>query len=120
MLATAIPILLLVFVLQRASTTPLIVLGLALVGFIAISRTYGKLATEMSMQNQNSLEFNSLFGKVSIPISSIKYIDARPWNRGMISIKSSDSYVYFYRNMPGALEAMRELVAINSSIQLKQ
>ena len=120
LLAAALPIVLLVFLMQRASATPLIVLGLAFMGVFAISRTYGRLATEFSMLDRNTLECKTLFGKVLLPVSTIESIDGRPWKRGMIDIKSANTCVYFYRNMPGALEAMREIAAMNSSIKLRQ
>lgn len=99
--------------------TPWYIWGIFLAGPALIVYSYGYVATEVSIKD-GQIKLSSLFAKKSINITDIDRIDVRPWNRGFIIIRTSNTRFFMYRNIPGAIEAMKNIARGNPAIKLKK
>jgi hypothetical protein len=104
---------------SHGQQTPWYIWGLFLAGPALIVYSYGFVATEVSIKD-GQIKLSSLFSKKSINIIDIDRIDVRPWNRGFIIIRTPDTRFFMYRNMPGAIEAIKNIARSNPHIKLKK
>ena len=87
---------------------------------VAIVFSYGSVATEFIIKSEGQMIGSSLFRKKIISITDIRSIDIRRWNRGFIYIRTPGTRLLMYRDMPGALDAMKTIAKNNPGIMLKQ
>lgn len=119
-LATAMPLSLLVLTVANFRDLPWFPRVVAFVGPVLMAWHYANLSIELSLSNGRSLESRSLLRKISVAVTAIVEIDARRWNRGFISIRTPRTTITLYRDAPGALEAMREVARMNPAIRLRE
>ncbi len=122
--ATILPAILIILVILASRsivTTPKFVMIMLVAIAAALIYSCGTIVALMVTSTEdNQLECKSLLRRKVIPINEIRVIDARPWNRGFISIRAPGVYICLYRGMPGALTAVSDLVKMNPSINLRQ
>ena len=82
--------------------------------------SYGSVATKLAIDNDGQMKWSSLLHKKSIRLTEIRSIDVRRWNRGFITVRTSGTRVFMYRDMPGAIEAMKTIAKGNPTIELKE
>jgi DMSO reductase anchor subunit len=107
-------------VLQSDPSPPAVLLVLYPLLPISLIYSYGRVATELTISNDREMQFTSLFQKKTIRITDITSIDVRRWNHGFIYIKAPGARVFIYRAMPGALEAMKNIVTQHPFIEIKE
>jgi len=86
----------------------------------AMVYSYGSVATELTIENDGQMKWSSLLHKKSIRLTDIRSIDVRRWNRGFISVRTPGTRLFMYRDMPGAIEAMKTIAKDDPTIELKQ
>lgn len=82
--------------------------------------SYGSVATELTIENDGRMTGYSLFRKKCIHIADIRSIDIRRWNRGFIYVWTQNTRLFMYRDMPGAIEAVKKIAKDNPEIVLRQ
>jgi len=82
--------------------------------------SYGSVATKLTIENDGQMKWSSLFYKRSIRLADIRSIDVRRWNRGFITVRTPGTRLFMYRDMPGAIEAMKTIANGNPTIELKE
>ena len=118
-----IPLVLVFFfvIAWRSSQSPPKYVTVLLLVFAAVmAYSYGSLATELAIENSGRMKSSSLLSKKSIRITDIRSIDIRRWNRGFITVRAAGTRLVMYRDMPGAIEAMRGIAKGNPAIELKE
>lgn len=113
-------ILIFIFAWYSPQSTPKYVMLFLLVVPAIMVYSYGCVATGITIGDDGQMRCSSLFQKKSIRLADIISIDVRRWSRGFIYVRTLDTRIFMYREMPGAIEAMKAIAKANPAIELKQ
>lgn len=94
----------------------------AILGFIfVVLAWYGYLTIpfEFELNAENTIQFSAVLRKVTVQVSDVREIDARPWNRGMVTFRVPQGPLFLFRGMPKLKNLIEKVKDINPSVQVR-
>jgi len=93
----------------------------ALGGIFVLLSWYGYLTIpyEFELKTENSIQFSAVLRKITVQVSDVREINARPWNRGMVTFRLPHGPIYLFRGMPKLKDLIDKVKDGNPSVQVR-
>jgi len=82
---------------------------------------YGYLTIpfEFELKSDNTIEFSAVLRKTTVPVSDVREIDARPWNRGLVIFRLPHTTISAFRALPELRNLIEKVKNDNPSVKIK-
>jgi len=93
----------------------------AIFGFIIVALAwYGYLTIPFEFElTADTIRFSSVLQKITVQVSDVHEIDARPWNRGMVIFYLPQTTISLFRSMPELNKLIETVKHGNHGVRLR-